>query len=228
MFRFVVHSDREKHSLAWKTTEKYKPATSRAMLQNTSSQPALPCQPSGSVQGRPIEPEQEWPSKKRNTDPKDGLANVRMKALQQIEAEQVTPIKSGPPDTVETPTKKANSESPAWVIRSAEQGIKVVYTRICALTMRSSEIQHNVSNLEDWKWLSVSPQYSAFLKDAKKFEESKQESPLLRRLLLAGGDLGHYVKACGPPNSLALLRRLRRQALRLKLHGSGNQTATGQ
>ena len=193
MFRFVVHSDKEKHKRAWKTTEKYAVPSSRPQLEGAAPQPVLPShQPAASAPEKAKEPEAGCPSKKRKIEPKDSLANSRMKALQNVKIEgAATPTKSGTPDQKPTPPKATPDTNLVIAMRTAEASIKAVYNRVCTLTMRSSEIQHNVNNIDEWKWLSVTPQYTSFLKHMQKFEDCKQESKLLRRLLLAGGDLGH-------------------------------------
>ena len=204
-FRFVEISDTETHARKFIATEKFAASDMPALTSGSASLPSpLPLQPNVLPTSETPQPSQpaKLPAsssvegeRKRKQDFRQSFAEQRLKALQEVKAEEAgTPSKAAvkeAKDTI-TPTKKANTDSTAWVVRTAEQSIKVIYSRVAALTMRSFEIQNNVQHIEQWKWLSATPQYADFLNQMKKFEESKKDSPLMRRLLLGSGDLGAY------------------------------------
>ena len=98
------------------------------------------------------------------------------------------------PGRAATRTGKEPRVSPdadqAKQIKIAETAIAKTLERVGRIVTQSAEIQHNIDNSDAWSWLSKTPANESFKQAKAAFDEKKAMSPLIKSLLLNGGDLG--------------------------------------
>ena len=77
--------------------------------------------------------------------------------------------------------------------KAEEKTMKALISQLQQVYIQTNEIKLSVQTEEEWSWLATLPQWESFIKTIKKLDAAKEQTPMVKKLLMNRCDFGTLV-----------------------------------